>query len=113
MLYLESKVTVGKHSFGENVVDLQGVLSGSNGGEKETFAGHGKSKVGYPATMSRFAEARETAFGEFSENLSNSRLVAAYKNPPAASKDLQVALAERPNSEIPTTTVVQASAVEV
>jgi hypothetical protein len=81
ILTLEIGVTIGKHTFGENRVDLQGVLSGPDLGQKETLAGHGKSKVGFPASDQHFAEARKAAFDEFSQNLSDSHLLAAYKEP--------------------------------
>src|SRR5262249_35107762 len=61
VLTLEIAVKLGKHSFGENHVDLRGVLTAQSGGPTEIFEGHSKTKIGYPAINSHFAEAREKA----------------------------------------------------
>jgi len=81
ILTLEIAVKLGKHSFAENHVDLRGVLATPAGGPSEIFEGHGKTKIGYPAFNSHFAEAREKAFEEFGRSLSGSNLLTAYKAP--------------------------------
>jgi hypothetical protein len=98
VLTLEISVTIGRHSFGKNRVHLQGVLSGPDVGQKETMVGDGNSKVGFPATNQHFTEARQKAFYEFAQNLSASRLLAAYKNSTSAPTGLQKAWAKAPLS---------------
>ncbi len=83
VLTLEIAVKLGRHTFGENHVDLRGAISGPDGGQRETLTGHGESTVGWPATFQHFAEARQAAFDEFARNLNGSRLLAAYKAPAA------------------------------
>jgi len=98
VLTLEIGVTIGKHSFGTNIVDLQGVLSGTDGGQKETLIGHGKTKVGFPALNSHFAETRQAAFAAFAQNLSSARLLAAYKNSAEVPSGSQTALTQTSSS---------------
>jgi hypothetical protein len=97
ILTIDIKVTIGKHSFAENLVEIQGVLSATGEGRKETINGSGKSKVGYPASIEHFTEAREAAFGEFAQNLKGSQLVASYGNSPHTSTGVQSA-SDQPSS---------------
>ncbi len=112
ILTLEISVKLGKHSFAENRVDLQGVLSGPDGGTKETLGGHAKSKVGFPAINQHFSDARRAAFDEFAQNLSGSRLLAAYKMATSAPTRAHIDPAEMPSSSPPAMPVATAPAVE-
>jgi hypothetical protein len=76
VLTLEIRTKYGGHSFAENRVDLEGTLARPGEEQKETLAGHGKSKIGYPAFATPFASARQAAIAEFAQNLTNSRLLA-------------------------------------
>jgi len=111
VLTLDIKVTIGKHSFAENLVEIQGVLSATGEGRKETINGSGKSKVGYPASIEHFTEAREAAFGEFAQNLKGSQLVASYGNSARTSTGVQVASGETPSSSSSRANVTNVSSV--
>lgn len=97
VLTLEISVTIGRHAFGKNHVELQGVLSGPDGGQKENFTGHGESKVGM-FSSAQFSEGRLSAFNEFAQGMSSSRLLAAYKNSAEAPSGSQTALAQTSSS---------------
>jgi hypothetical protein len=94
VLTLDIKVAIGKHSFAENLVEIEGTLAAAGEGQKEPINGHGKSKVGYPATIQHFTEAREAAFSELAQNLKGSQLVASYGNSTHASTGAQTASGE-------------------
>jgi hypothetical protein len=78
LLTLEISVKLASRSFAENHVDLQGVLTGPNAGQKDNLAGHGISKMGFPASTRSFLAARQAAFEEFERSLGNSHLLATF-----------------------------------
>lgn len=112
LLTLDIQVKLGRHSFGENQVDLIGVLSKPGGGPRETIAGHGKSTIGFPAFHQHFAEARQAAFDEFARELGGSRLLAAYQRTPPAPGGAQLARAETPPPSLAESAEAKATAAE-
>jgi len=100
LLTLDIQVKLGRHSFGENQVDLIGVLSKPGGGARETLAGHGKSTIGFPAFHQHFTEARQAAFDEFARQLGASRLLAAYQETTPARGREQPTQVEIPSSHL-------------
>jgi hypothetical protein len=91
ILTLEISVAIGKHSFAENTIDLQGVLSDQGGSNKESFAGHGKSKLGFPAFNTHFREAKQAAFDQFAQSLNASHLLAAHNTSTPVSTQVETA----------------------